>query len=75
MLQRMSSRALPRGFWDIKDWNDFVWIFMNQGGGMFVERAWSCVVMACTSHKHGPATVKIFDDMSDVESWRTTVQH
>ena len=21
----------PKGFWDIRDWNDFVWIFMNQG--------------------------------------------
>ena len=31
MLQRMNSRPLPKGFWDIKDWNDFVWIFMNQG--------------------------------------------
>ncbi|XP_063695183.1 putative methyltransferase NSUN7 isoform X2 [Bolinopsis microptera] len=30
MLQRMNSRPLPEGFWDIKDWNDFVWIFMNQ---------------------------------------------
>ena len=43
MLQRINSRALPNGFWDIKDWNDFVWIFMNQGKKRSPPCAMSCV--------------------------------
>jgi len=31
MYNNKLDSKLPKGFWDINDWNDFVWIFMNQG--------------------------------------------
>ena len=68
MLQRINSRALPNGFWDIKDWNDFVWIFMNQGRESSPQCTVLCpVLMACTLGTVCPVSRR-FDDESGVGS-------